>query len=320
MTMTKKRPHKIAVVAFPGVVPFDLTVPCEVFGRIRLPDGEEAYQVRVCSATSVVSAGKFDMHIKDDLRYLKGADTIIVPGVSDTRAPVSAKLISALQNAASNGVRIASICSGAFVLAASGLLDGLRVTTHWLAAQELARQYPSVSVDPDVLYVDNGQILTSAGAAAGFDLCLHMVRRDYGSQIAADAARLAVMPLERAGGQAQFIIHAPPGSKGSLQPLLQWLEQRLDSYLTLQDMAAQAATSTRTLSRHFSEQLGITPLQWLLQARVRRAQSILETTTLSVEQVATLAGFGSATAFREHFSRVAGTSPQAYRKTFGWSA
>lgn len=319
MPAKQKRPHQVAVMAFHGVVPFDLSIPCEIFDRVAHARRHDAYQVRVCSESTTVKAGKFDMRIRDDLSSVAEADTIIVPGVSDLSAPVSGKLIDALQAAASNGARIASICSGAFILAASGLLDGLRATTHWAAAPELARRYPLVSVDADVLYVDSGRILTSAGAAAGLDLCLHMVRNDYGAAAAADAARLAVMPLERAGGQSQFIVHAPPGSPGSLQPLLHWLEQHLDQPLTLLDLAGQAATSTRTLSRHFREQLGTTPLQWLLQARVRRAQNILETSTLSIERVAAMAGFGSATSLREHFSRVVGTSPNAYRNNFGGS-
>jgi transcriptional regulator GlxA family with amidase domain len=202
------------------------------------------------------------------------------------------------------------------VLAASGLLDGLRATTHWLAARELAARYPRVHVDANVLFVDNGQILTSAGAAAGLDLCLHILRRDLGAAAAADAARLAVMPLEREGGQAQFITHAPPSSGTSLEPLLTWLIENLHRPVDLAEMARQAATSSRTLSRRFREQTGMTPLQWLLTVRVRRAQSLLERTDLNIEQVATEVGFATATNFRDRFSRTVGLSPTAYRKTF----
>jgi transcriptional regulator GlxA family with amidase domain len=203
------------------------------------------------------------------------------------------------------------------VLAASGLLDGLRATTHWLAAPALAARYPQVHVDASVLFVDNGKVLTSAGAAAGLDLCLHLVRRDHGAAAAADAARLAVMPLERDGGQAQFITHAPPSSGASLEPLLTWLTRNIKRPVDLEEMARQAATSSRTLSRRFREQTGTTPLQWLLTARVRRAQSLLETTDLSIEQIATEAGFAAAATFRDRFFRIVGLSPTAYRKAFG---
>ncbi|WP_344732642.1 GlxA family transcriptional regulator, partial [Spinactinospora alkalitolerans] len=213
--------------------------------------------------------------------------------------------------------RIASICVGAFVLAATGLLDGLRATTHWAATPELARRHPAVEVDPDVLFVDNGQFLTSAGAAAGMDLCLHMVRRDHGSAVAADAARIAVMPLERDGGQAQFIAHEPPAPDGaSLEPLLRWMEENAHRELTLDDIARHGAVSTRTLGRRFREQTGTTPLQWLNRARLRRAQHLLETTVHPVERIAGQVGFGSATTFRDRFKRLVGTSPHAYRRAF----
>lgn len=201
--------HTVAIVALDGVVPFDLSIPTEVFGRVRLPGGGEGYQVRVCGVSPEVHAGAFVMKTRHGLSALARADTIILPGITDVSAPAPPRLLSALRAAAARGTRIASICSGAF-LAAAGLLDGLRATTHWLATEELARRHPAVQVDPNVLYVDNGQLLTSAGAAAGLDLCLHLVRRDYGAAVAADAARLAVMPLERTGGQSQFITHVPP--------------------------------------------------------------------------------------------------------------
>jgi transcriptional regulator GlxA family with amidase domain len=316
LPMTRKLQHKVAVLAFHGVVPFDLTAPCEVFGRTRVLSGQPNYEVLVCGHTRRVKTEAFDMHVKWDLSHVVKADTVIVPGLVDVMSPVPAVLIDTLNAAADAGARIASVCTGAFVLAASGLLDGLTATTHWLAAPLLAARYPSITVNPNVLFVDNGQILTSAGASAGLDLCLHMVRRDHGSAVAADAARLAVMPLERAGGQAQFIMHQLPQASATLQPLLQWIEQRLDQPVTLEEMAARASTSTRTLSRRFRDQLGVSPLQWVLQARVRQAQCILETTQSSVEQVATSTGFDSSTSLREHFKRLVGISPQAYRNNF----
>ncbi|RKG70330.1 helix-turn-helix domain-containing protein [Corallococcus sp. CA054B] len=309
--------HTVAIVALEGVVPFDLSIPTEVFGRVRLPGGGAGYAVRVCGVTPEVHAGAFRVKMQHGLGVLARADTIVLPGIADVSAPFPPQLLKALRAAARRGTRIASICSGAFILAASGLLDGLRATTHWLGTEELARRHPLIQVDPNVLYVDNGQLLTSAGAAAGLDLCLHLVRRDHGSAVAADAARLAVMPLERDGGQSQFITHAPPSPEGaSLEPLLRWMEDHLHRPLTLPALARKAAMSERTLSRRFREQTGTTPLQWLLRARVRRAQHLLETTGQSVEAVAAEVGFHSPTTFREHFQRFVTTSPLAYRRAF----
>ncbi|MEU6705655.1 GlxA family transcriptional regulator [Streptomyces wuyuanensis] len=309
--------HTVAVLALDQVIPFDLSTPIEVFTRTRLPDGRAGYRIRVCAEQPEVDAGSFTLRVPWGLDGLKGADTIIVPGTATT-APPSPEVLDALRAAAADGTRIASICSGTFPLAATGLLDGLRATTHWAAAAALADTYPDVTVDPGVLYVDNGQILTSAGAAAGLDLCLHMIRRDYGSAVAADAARLSVMPLEREGGQAQFIVpDHPPTPKGStLEPLLTWLQGNLGRDLTLADIAARAGTSTRSLIRHFREQTGTTPLQWLHSARIRQAQHLLETTDHSVERIAAQVGFGSPTAFRDRFKRTTGVSPHAYRRSF----
>jgi transcriptional regulator GlxA family with amidase domain len=251
------------------------------------------------------------------LSSLAQADTVIVPGINDLTRSVPDSVLRGIRRAAERGARVASICTGAFVLAATGLLDGLRATTHWLAAADLASRHPSVDLDANVLYVDNGRVLTSAGAAAGFDLCLHMVRRDLGADVAASVARLAVMPLERAGGQAQFIEHAtPPEAAGAMTSLLTWMEQNLSRELPLPVIASQAAMSTRTLSRRFREKVGTTPAAWLAHARVRYAQRLLERTDLDIEQVATAAGFGSATVMRERFGTVVGTSPMLYRRAF----
>ncbi|MBB5960099.1 transcriptional regulator GlxA family with amidase domain [Saccharothrix tamanrassetensis] len=309
--------HTVAVLALDQVIPFDLATPIEVFTRIRLADGP-AYRVLVCGTTPTVDAGAFTLRLAHGLDALDDADTIILPGCADLTGPVPPEALDALRHAAARGARIASICSGAFVLAATGLLDGLRATTHWAAAPTLAARHPDIDVDPDVLYVDNGRLLTSAGAAAGLDLCLHLIRRDHGSAVAADAARLSVMPLEREGGQAQFIVHdQPPTPSGSeLEPVLRWLADNSARDLTLEDIAAHAGMSTRTLNRRFREQTGTTPLQWLLRARVRRAQQLLEATTQPVERIAGQVGFGSPTAFRDRFKRVVGTSPNAYRAAF----
>ncbi|MFC9880504.1 GlxA family transcriptional regulator [Streptomyces libani] len=310
--------HTVAVLALDKVIPFDLSTPIEVFTRTRLPDGRPGYQVRVCAERPEVDAGAFALRAPWGLDGLTDADTVIVPGTADPTAPLPPAVHDALNAAAANGTRIVSICSGTFSLAAAGLLDGLRATTHWIAAGMLAAAYPDIDVDPDVLYVDNGQILTSAGAAAGLDLCLHLIRRDYGSAVAADAARLSVMPLEREGGQAQFIVQPYPSTpRGSaLEPLLTWLQDNLARELTLADIAVRADVSTRTLIRRFREQTGTTPLQWLHRARVRQAQHLLETTTHSVERIGAQVGFGSPTAFRDRFKRTTGVSPQTYRRTF----
>jgi transcriptional regulator GlxA family with amidase domain len=307
----------VAVVAFDDVVLADLATPLELFGLARDARGLPAYEVRVCSRQSRVRAGQLSIEVRHRLAALRRARTVIVPGVRRPgRAPDGA-LLAALQAAVARGARVASVCTGAFVLAAAGVLDGLRATTHWRAATELARRHPGVQIDPDVLYTDNGQVLTSAGAAAAFDLCLHMLRCDLGAELAAAVAREAVMPLERAGGQAQFIVHAPPAADGgSLGPLLEWVEQNLKRDLSLAVLARRAHASTRTLSRNFKRQVGVTPAQWVSAARVRRAQRLLETTDLSIERVACEVGFRSASALRERFAGSLGTSPQAYRRSF----
>ncbi|WIX82618.1 helix-turn-helix domain-containing protein [Amycolatopsis carbonis] len=309
--------HSVVILALDKVVPFDLATPIEVFTRTRLPDGRAAYQVRVCGPAEVIDAGAFTIRPRHGLEALAEADTIIVPG-RDELEEVPADVVEALRAAAARGTRIASICSGAFILAATGLLDGQRATTHWAAAPQLAARYPAIEVDADVLYVDNGAILTSAGAAAGLDLCLHLIRRDHGSAVAADAARLSVMPLEREGGQAQFIVHdQPPTPRGSvLEPVLRWLDENCAKDLTLDDIAAHAGMSSRTLNRRFREQTGTSPLQWLLRARIRQAQHLLEATDHGVDRIAGQVGFGSPTSFRDRFKRIVGTSPQAYRGSF----
>lgn len=311
--------HTVAILALDQVVPFDMAAPMQVFDWTRLPDGRPPYRIRLCAASPEVRAdGGFSLRVERGLETLADADTIVVPGCSPAAGPTPSPVLEALRRAAAAGTRIASVCVGAFVLAEAGLLDGLRATTHWVAAQELARRFPDVRVEPDVLYVDNGQILTSAGAAAGLDMCLHMIRRDFGSAVAAHSARMSVMPLEREGGQAQFIVHDhPPVPRGStLEPVLEWIEDNLAREITLGALASRSGMSERTFSRRFREQTGTTPLQWLLRARVRRAQYLLENSDHTIERIAQQAGFGSPTAFRERFRRVVGTSPQGYRSAF----
>jgi transcriptional regulator GlxA family with amidase domain len=314
--------RRLAVVAFDGVVLGDLAVPCELFGRVRDGAGRAAYEVRLCSRAPEVQSQHALLTVPHRLAWLARADTIIVPGIEDIDRPLPAALLRALRRAVARGARVASICSGAFILAAAGILDGRRATTHWRSAAELARRYPLISVDAGVLYVDNdgGRILTSAGAAAGLDLCLHLVRCDLGAAVAAEVARAAVMPLERAGGQSQFIAPEPPPHDGSaIGRLLAWLEQNLRKDLPLPVMARRTAMSTRNFSRRFRVEVGMTPARWLTQARVRRAQLLLETSDVSVERLAAEVGFRSAAVLRVHFGAVVGTSPQAYRRAFNTS-
>jgi transcriptional regulator GlxA family with amidase domain len=229
--------HLVGVLALHGVIPFDLALACESFGTVSVPGVPEPYVVRVCGESREVKAGLYDLRVTWDVQQLERANTIIVPGIRQPTMPISDEIVETLRSAARRGVRIASICTGAFVLAAARLLDGKRATTHWRAARELAELHPKVIVDPNVLFVDTGQILTSAGAAAGIDLCLHMIRCDYGAAAAASAARLAVVPLERDGGQAQYIAHEPAATGTTLEPVLRWKDTHLQHRLTLASAA-----------------------------------------------------------------------------------
>lgn len=322
MVGSRERPemHDVAVLAMHGVLPFDLGIACEVFERVLTADGEPAYRVRVCGEAANVRAGAFDIRAPFGLDRVATADTVLVPGIADPALPVPAPLIAAIEAAWARGARVASICSGAFVLAAAGLLNDRRATTHWLGAAELARRYPAITVDPDVLFVDEGRVITSAGALAGLDMCLHLVRRDHGQAIAAHAARLAVAPLNRDGGQAQFIRHEAPVSTASLGPLLDWMAANLHQPLTVDALAARAGMSPRTFARRFRDQTGTTPVQWMLTTRVRRAQELLETTSSQVDQIAMAAGFESPVTFRARFQRIVGLSPMAYRHRFNAKA
>ncbi len=313
--------HTVAVVALADVIAFDLTTAVEVFGRVVLPSGEPGYRVLVCGTAPVVSAGPMRIATDHGIVDLDGADTIVVPGRNDVTAGTSDDVLHALKSAYAGGIRIASICAGAFTLAEAGLLDGRRATTHWLAADLFRATYPAVDLDPDVLYVDEGQVLTSAGASAGLDLCLHMVASDYGAAVAAYAARLAVAPLHRSGGQAQFILRNTAAAKHiaertELDDVLAWIEQQAHRELTLRDIADRAAMSVRTLNRRFQAETGQTPMQWLTGVRVRHAQQLLESTGHGVEKIGRDVGFSSPANFREQFRRLAGVAPQSYRNTF----
>jgi len=311
----------VAILALDGVLPFELSVPGQVFGTANLAMPTPHYEVRVCAERRTVTTsadhGSFLLHTPWGLDALTEADTIVIPGHSGFLEPPPNSVLRALSEAALRGARLASVCIGAFTLAATGLLDGHRATTHWQHADELARRHPHIDVDPAVLFIDNGSLITSAGIAAGLDMCLHLVRRDLGADLAAATARRTVMPLQRDGGQAQFIEHADPCVYDtSLQPTLHWMESNLHRPLPLGEIAEHSAMSVRSLNRRFRAQTGTTPLQWLLRARVHRAQQLLETTDIPIDHVADLAGFGSPTTLRHHFARLTGTSPHAYRTAF----
>ncbi|GHH27907.1 GlxA family transcriptional regulator [Lentzea cavernae] len=313
-------PHVVAVLALDGVVGFDLAIPCQVFGLTRLPGGDYPYQVRVCGTAPSVTAtaggvGYYRIEAPHGLDAAQDAGTIVVPGVTRTRT-IPPEVTDLLRSAASRGARTVSICTGAFALAEAGLLSGRRATTHWAAAAELSRRHPDVEVDADALYVGEGRVFTSAGVAAGLDLCLHLVRRDYGAAVAASAARAVVMPPTRDGDQAQFIPPPPPTTGGTLSATLAWMRERACAPLTLTDVARHANLSTRTLTRRFREQTGTTPLDWLARQRLQLARELLETTDLAIPVVAERSGHGSATALRAHFDRALHTSPQRYRQTF----
>ncbi|MBB5874390.1 transcriptional regulator GlxA family with amidase domain [Allocatelliglobosispora scoriae] len=309
--------HTVAVLALPDTIAFDLSTPIELFGRVRLPGWRPGYRVLVCAAEPVVTAGPLRLATDHGLDALARADTIVVPGRNDPASPTPAAVLGALREAMARGTRIASICVGAFTLGAAGLLDGRRATTHWAATERFRTAFPAVELDPDVLYVDSGQIITSAGATAGIDMCLHLIRRDHGAAVAADAARLAVAPLHRDGGQAQFILRARLDSAAAgLGQLLEWIEENAYRDLSLDDLASRAAMSIRTLNRRFREETGQTPMQWLNGVRIRQAQELLETTDHGVDRIAHQVGFTSPTNFRAQFKRISGVAPQAYRTTF----
>ncbi|MBF9129178.1 helix-turn-helix domain-containing protein [Plantactinospora sp. S1510] len=309
--------HTVAVLAMPDTIAFDLSTPVEVFGRVRLPGDRPGYRVLVCATEPVVTAGPLRLAADHGLDALTRADTIVVPGRNDPSAPIPEAVLDALRDASAAGTRLVSICVGAFTLAATGLLDGRRATTHWAATDRFRTAFPAVVLDPDVLYVDIGQIVTSAGATAGVDMCLHLVHRDHGAAVAADAARLTVAPLHRNGGQAQFVRrNLPGGAATTLGQILDWIEENAHRDLTLDDMAGRAAMSIRTLNRRFHEQTGQTPVRWLNAVRVRRAQELLETTDHGIDRIAHQVGFASPTNFRSQFKRASGVTPRAYRSAF----
>ncbi|WP_201777639.1 helix-turn-helix domain-containing protein [Streptacidiphilus jiangxiensis] len=314
--MTSTRPHTVALAATDGMLHFELALATEVFGS--RPDAVPGpwYEVAICGPRAV-RVGRFLVEPDAGLDRLARADTVIVPALADVDQDPPADLVAAVRAAHAAGARVVSLCTGVFALAAAGLLDGLRATTHWAHTEALAARYPLVTVDPDVLYVDNGRVLSSAGKAAAMDLCLHLVRLDRGSAVANAVARRLVVPPHRAGGQAQFVATPVPAQDGdALAELIPWVMARLDQPLTVEDLARHAHMSSRHLARQFRAVTGTTPLQWLLTQRIRRAQELLETTDDSVDAVASATGMGTGTTLRRHFHRTLGVPPDTYRRTF----
>jgi transcriptional regulator GlxA family with amidase domain len=296
--------------------PWTWALPARCLGASAVPNGAQAYKVQVCGQARTIRSRPFDLRVPYRLDILSRIDTVLVLGIDDPFATIPKPVLAALRDAWERGARLASICSGAFVLAAAGLLDGKRATTHWMATDKLAQLYPKIMVEPGVLFVDEGRIITSAGSSAGLDMCLHLVRRDHGQAVAAQSARLAVAPLSREGGQAPFIRHEPLSFPSSLARLIDWMITNLDKPLSVDALAAQANMSARTFARRFLEQTGTTPLQWLVSARVRRAQELLEGTQASIDQIATLTGFESPVTFRLRFRHLVGVTPTEYRRWF----
>jgi transcriptional regulator GlxA family with amidase domain len=314
-------PHRVVVLALDGVYLFDLGIPERVFGGVRYAGVLGAYEVRSCTAiedrTVTTSAG-LTLTLDHGPEALESADTVILPPydlcrfTADLPEPVRAALARIRP-----GTRIVSLCTGAFTLAAAGLLDGRPATTHWALADEFRRLFPRVALDPAVLFVDDGDVLTSAGVASGIDACLHLVRCDHGSAVANQVARQCVVPPWREGGQAQFIVQPVPAERDDgTGDTRAWALERLARPLALRDLAAHARMSLRTFSRRFQEETGTSPGRWLTQQRVNHARTLLETTDLSVDRIAAEVGFATGNSLRQHLHTAIGVSPQAYRTAF----
>jgi transcriptional regulator GlxA family with amidase domain len=318
------RPHRVVILALDGLLPFELGIPHRIFGRPKDDRGRHLYEVVTCSVRPpgpVETDADFAIHVAHGPQALADADTVIVPasyelGPVYDEGVLTEELAAALARVRP-GTRLASICTGVYVLAAAGLLDGRPATTHWADAERLQRLFPKVRVDPDVLFIDDGDVLTSAGVAAGIDLCLHMVRRDHGAAVANDVARRTVVPPHRDGGQAQYVERpVPDPQQASTTTARAWALGRLHEPIQLRDMAAQESMSVRTFTRRFREETGVSPGQWLTRQRVERARHLLESTDRTIDQVARDAGFGTAQSMRQHLQAALGVTPTAYRRTF----
>ncbi|MER6467679.1 helix-turn-helix domain-containing protein [Streptomyces collinus] len=312
--------RNVVAVLLDGVNPFELAVVCEVFGTDRSDEGLPVYDFAVASAEgrTLRSNAGFSLHVEHGLERLDSADLIAVPAGSDYASrPFPPELLDALRRGVDRGARVLSVCSGVFVLAAAGLLDGRRCTVHWHHADELARRYPRLTVEPDVLYVDEDPVITSAGTAAGIDACLHLVRREQGPEVANRIARRMVVPPHRDGGQAQYIERPLPKAPcDTVGEVLAWMERHLDREVTVEQLAARAHMAPRTFARRFQQETGTTPYRWILRQRVLLAQELLEGTDETMDAIASRTGFGTAAALRHQFVRALGTTPAAYRRTF----
>ncbi|MGC5010055.1 GlxA family transcriptional regulator [Streptosporangium sp. DT93] len=315
--------HRVVMFAMDGVIPFELGIPPRIFGGARGPAGERLYEVITCSVDGapVRSDADFSITVRHGPEALSDADTVVIPATYGL-GPISAegRLPAPVADAFARirpGTRLVSICTAAYVLAAAGLLDDRPATTHWSSSEHFQRLFPRVRVDPDVLFVDDGDVLTSAGVAAGIDLCLHIVRRDHGTEVANRVARRCIVPPWRDGGQAQFIERPLPAPAATTTAATRtWALERLHEPLPLGELAAHARMSRRTFTRRFRDEVGLSPGQWLTLQRVELARRILETSDLPVDGVALRAGFGTAASLRQHLQATVGVSPMAYRRTF----
>jgi AraC family transcriptional regulator, transcriptional activator FtrA len=317
--------HSVAILAYDGMSGFESGLAAEIFGITELSEKFSAgisrpwYSVKLCAETPEVRMlGGATVRTPYGLADFASADTVIIPSVRDVAAAVSPDLVDAITTAHDRDARLVSICSGAFALAAAGVLDGRRATTHWIYVGLLQQRHPDVEVDPAPLYVDGGDVLTSAGCAAGLDLCLHIVRSDHGARVANDVARRLVISPHRAGGQAQYI-ETPvpePAVDGRIASAMAWALENLDEPITLDDLAAQSALSRRSYLRQFAKATGTTPIKWLIEQRIQASLPLLESSSLSIEQIATRVGFESSATFRHHFARQLRTTPREYRSCF----
>ena len=318
-----RNPRKVVALAYDGLGTFEFGIVVEVFGLRRTGLGVKWYDFEVCSLERgpIRAAGGITIQTPKGLRALQQAGTIVIPGWSLEDKPPPRELVKALRASHAAGARLVSICSGVFLLAATGLLDGKRVTAHWRHVDRFTARFPKVQVERDVLYVDEGSILTSAGSSAGIDLCLHIVRRDYGAELANQIARRLVMPPHREGGQAQYVEDLMRSeSAAGLAPVLEWAQSRLSKPLQVVDLAKRAAMSPRTFARQFRQQTGTTPHHWLTHQRVMEAQRRLEKTGATIDQIAEAVGLQTAATLRHHFKRMVGTGPTAYRRQFSTRA
>ncbi|GAB7106268.1 helix-turn-helix domain-containing protein [Streptomyces phaeofaciens JCM 4814] len=314
MEAEKRRPHRVVVLALDGVYPFELGIPARILGSAG-----DRYEVLTCSVDGlpVSTSADFTVGVERGAEALDAADTVVIaPGTAWVSPDLPEAVTAALARIRPDA-RLVSICTGAFVLAAAGLLDGRRATTHWQFADHFRRLFPQVELDPDVLFVHDGRVLTSAGAASGVDACLHLLREDHGSDLANHVARCCVVPPFRDGGQAQYIEQpVPEAGAASTAATRVWALERLDEPLALADLAGHARMSLRTFARRFHDEVGLSPGRWLIQQRVAHARHLLEASDLSVDQIAGRVGFATAASLRQHLHAAIGVSPQAYRRTF----